>query len=73
MTASAHSLDRASMSRYLATARMQSRAIRSNDAKERMSPAPLANRQHNSSTRIATTRHHALSIVVAFGAESLQG
>jgi len=61
------------MSRYLATARMQSRAIRSGRAKWQVLPVRLATEQRDRSTRMAATRDHALAIVVAFGAESLQG
>ena len=73
MTASAHSLDRSSMSRYLATAHMHSRAIRSGRAKRQILPAGVATDTRDRSTRMATTRDHALSIIVVFGAESLQG
>jgi len=61
------------MSRYLATARMHSRAIRSGRAKRRILPAGFATEPRDRSTRMAMTRDHALSIIVAFGAESLQG
>jgi len=61
------------MSRYLATARMHSRAIRSGRAKRQILPAWLAAGQRDRSTRMTPTRDYALAIVVAFGAESLQG
>jgi len=72
MTTSAHSIDRAPMSRYLATARMRSRAIRSHHGQGRILPAQAAAQQPSPSTRIATTRDRTLSVVAAFGAESLQ-